>query len=354
MECPNCQTVQEDAPECRACGVVISKAQSRRSEPEAPAPIGPAPASPDDGAAFARLVGIAVTCIATAIAFTLLTREAPEPAPPDDVVQTAASPRELTATEKARRATVRVKTEWGRGAGFLVNDRCQVVTSKQVVDPSREEERLAKRRDTLEQKRKRALANKKKYQDAVQHGPVSGKERAKKRLRDATSSYESAARSVEHWDREAQEIRGSRNDITVTMFDGKEYIATQSYLSSRRDLALLWLDTEECSYLEIAQHDGPPPLTFVHAVGVSGNHRRTVRGQLVESGKGRKPFLSLRGQFWGTKGGPLIAPAGEVIGMLTDPRGEGLTGDGFAIPADEIWTELGHHIERSWPPAKES
>ncbi len=351
MECPNCQTVQEDAPECRSCGVVIAKAQRRHETPEPAPPVGPPPASPDDGAAFARVVGIAITCIATAIAFTLLTRDAPEPEP-EKIVPTAAASRELTPTEKARRATVRVKTAWGRGAGFLVNDRCQVVTSKQIVDPSREEERLEKRREQNERRRQAALKRKKQYQDAVQHGPYAGKNRAKKRLRDATSSYESAENSVEHWDREAQEIRGARDEILVTMFDGTEHVATQSYLSSRRDLALLWLDTEECSYLEIAQHEGPPPLTFVHAVGVAGNHRRTIRGQLVESRKGRKPFLSLRGQFWGTKGGPLIAPAGEVIGMLTDPRGEGLTGDGFAIPADEIWTELGHHIERSWPVAE--
>lgn len=354
MECPRCHHTQEDAPECVACGVVIAKYEARSQEAETPTPLAePSPPMPGRGDGWKSLLsGAAVVLVSIGLLFSLL-RDAPEESAETGEEVTAGteqagtgSHREPTPIEHARRATVQVQSAWARGAGFFVNDGCQIVTSRRVVDPNDRRGEIEERAERAENERRRWLTAKKRHDERVRHGEV---DRRKREMKDRDRAHEqlvSAEKRRERYEDEASDLFFDRDAVIVTRADGSTLEVRQSAYSSRRDLALLWVDADDCPFLELVDSTGPPERTPVVAIGPVGSSRRVFRARTRTHEDDRKPYLVFDRWMGGnTLGAPVLGPGGKVIGVITRPE-QRMSGDGFAIPADEVLTELGEHFER--------
>src|ERR1700724_1314333 len=156
MICPKCSHEQDDTVKCSACGIYFAKIQPQQA-PAEPRPVRPRaePAQPGFGAG-----ALAVTAFVTAVVVFHFTRKpaAPTPGSPPmrpsaAVMQPAAGTPNLTQSaaapipaqpagalsarnpiEAARNATVFIRTGWGLGSGFIIDQVCHVITNRHVVE----------------------------------------------------------------------------------------------------------------------------------------------------------------------------------------------------------------------------
>ena len=155
MVCPKCSHEQDDTVKCSACGIYFAKfhppqtvadPRPRRSRVE--------PAQPGLGAG-----ALVVTAILTAAVVFNFTRKAAAPTsstpiqsgsdvthPPTGApnlaqstggaipVQSASTLSARNPIEAARNATVFIRTGWGLGSGFIIDQDCHVITNRHVVE----------------------------------------------------------------------------------------------------------------------------------------------------------------------------------------------------------------------------
>jgi len=344
MECPSCHHRQEEALECAACGIVIAKADARAREIEEAREQADGPGWRPHPNHVSVAAGLAVVLFVVALGAALLRKAAepePEVEPVAEVVIEDPNP-----VARARRATVGVESAWAKGAGFIVNEACQVITSAQLVDPRDERQKIAERRERAESERRSWQKRKKQAREKIQHGAPASRAREKRNHETAYHRTESAQQKRAGLDAEARDLWLKGDEIYVTLPEGTRVQASQSFVSSRRDVAILWLPEHGCSYLDLARTEGTPPKTQVYAVGMSGRNSRIFRARTTEMQDDRKPYLALdRWMGGGSLGGPVVNPRGSVIGVVTRPKRRPDGARGYAVPIEEVWTELGHHLE---------
>lgn len=345
MECPSCHHRQEEALECAACGIVIAKADARAREIEAARDQASVGGWRPDPKHVSVAAGIAVVLFVVALGASLL-RKAAEPELKEEPVAEVAKIEEPSPVASARLATVGVESAWAKGAGFIVNEACQVITSAQLVDPREKRKKIAERRERAESERRAWQKRKKQAREKIQHGAAKSRDREKRNHETAYRRTESAQQKRARLDAEARDLWLKGDEIYVTLPLGNRVQATQSFISSRRDVAILWLPERGCSYLPLARSEGTPPKTQVYAVGMSGRNSRIFRARTTEMQDDRKPYLALdRWMGSGSRGGPVVNPRGQVIGVVTRPKHRPDGARGYAVPVEEVWTELGHHLE---------
>ncbi|MDD2390033.1 MAG: DegQ family serine endoprotease [Desulfobacterales bacterium] len=149
------------------------------------------------------------------------------------------------------------------------------------------------------------------------------------------------------------------DEITVKLFDKKEYTATIVGRDSKTDLALIKIDAPNLTPLELGDSDTLDVGTWVVAIGSPFGLEQTVTAGIV-SAKGRTlgsgpydDFIQTDASINpGNSGGPLISMQGQVIGINTAILAQG-QGIGFAIPssmANGIIRQLknGGEVIRGW------
>ncbi len=133
------------------------------------------------------------------------------------------------------------------------------------------------------------------------------------------------------------------NQVTVTLNDGTEFIATVKGADSRTDLAVLKIDTTNLPYLTLGDSDLLRAGEMVFALGNPFGLEGTITNGIV-SAKGRQDLgIATYEDFIqtdapinpGNSGGPLLNVRGEVIGVNTAifSRSGGYMGIGLAIPS---------------------
>jgi serine protease Do len=155
----------------------------------------------------------------------------------------------------------------------------------------------------------------------------------------------------------------SAEEVTVTMYDGREFTAEVVGYDRDTDLAVLKIDADEAlPFVEFADSDkvrvGDPVIAIGNPFGLGS----TVTAGIVSAenrviGAGRfDDFMQIDAPInHGNSGGPTFNLDGDVIGVNTaiqSPTG-GNVGIGFAIPADlasEIVADLQDdgRVERGW------
>src|SRR5579862_8812409 len=156
MICPKCKHEQDDTVQCSACGIYFAKFHSPQATAGKPRRPRVAPTPPPGFGAG----GLVVTAILTATLVFYFMRQPAAPTPgatqtssvvvvtqrastAPNLTQSAAAPvparlaGALSARnpiEAARNATVFIRTGWGLGSGFIIDEDCHVITNRHVVE----------------------------------------------------------------------------------------------------------------------------------------------------------------------------------------------------------------------------
>jgi serine protease Do len=376
MQCPKCGREQESTASCEACGLVFAKFDRRQEvlHHAAPPPAEIPPAG--HGLRIWWLVSLAVLLGLGAGRWLwrpagqvpVMLADSVESAPVADTVVPVEEPRSPWSTvgkpgaepaapaaaaeldnpiERARDATVVIRTPWGSGAGFFVDGQGHIITNRHVVEFDRN--KLAALREQLSRLEK-ALAEEKRMVEQLQRdlagivnqdwrrqaeGRIAYGRQQIRKYQELHEQLESTRRTVEYYT--------PLSDLRVILVDGREHRINAVHLSRNLDLALLSLQGGSGGVAPLRPNPHPLPqgarvytignpsgLRHTVTSGIVSGYRRTERGLLVQTDAPINP---------GNSGGPLIDEEGRVVGvntlLLQDAQGIG-----FAIAAREVWQEF--------------
>ena len=155
-------------------------------------------------------------------------------------------------------------------------------------------------------------------------------------------------------------VAGDADDITVSLYDGREFEARLIGVHPNRHLALVAFDTEEeIPMATLGDSDDVQVGDFVLAVGNPLGFESTVTSGIVsavERQGPQRPGMPLLTDYIqtdaainrGNSGGALVNLRGEVVGMNTwiASGSGGSIGLGFAIPINNARRAIDQFIER--------
>ena len=251
--------------------------------------------------------------------------------------------------ERARNATVVIRSSRGFGSGFFVTDDGYILTNKHVVKSDRKDQerveglenalkergrRLEEERGRLLQAEKRLKMRKNRISDA--HYAVDKRELVAWH-RDFNERKEAFGRKLNEFRVYRQNILYPSN-FRIFLVDETEYPVTVVATSWKYDLALLRLQGYRTPYIERGDADrlvhGDPLYAIGSPVKLSLKH--TVTSGIFSGRRtfDNKRFIQTNAQISpGNSGGPLLNKAGQVIGINTwKIVGDRVEGLGFAIP----------------------
>ncbi|MFM7034954.1 MAG: S1C family serine protease [Planctomycetia bacterium] len=149
------------------------------------------------------------------------------------------------------------------------------------------------------------------------------------------------------------------DDVTVTLSDGRRFIATTVGADPASDLAVLRIDAANLPNATWGDSDSMQVGEMAWAIGNPFGLDRTLTYGIV-SAVGRRgvtedpfqDFLQTDASINpGNSGGPLVDVHGHVMGITTAIVGQDFRGIGFAIPSNtarRVYDEIRHngHVER--------
>ena len=372
MQCPKCGHEQTETVRCASCGVYFQKLDQqqkladnrRRSES----------LSESDSRGFGVFTLIITAVVAGAVVYVMTHRAASErpsgmqpTAATEDSILSPQNSAPLSASpggpspvlsravgnpiENARRATVLIKTDWGLGAGFIVDDACHVITNRHVVetDGSRVASRVIQdpdmraRMNAAQQQLAASIVRAEQLLAAIQDQPGMNTERLKlqsdidemrKELEDLPGYVSQKISS--------QVDNAAQSGFKVILLDGTEYDGLHAQTSDSFDLALLELPTDHCNHVVLGRSRGlvvgsrlytignPGGLAFTVTSGIFSGERMMGEQRLLQTDAPINP---------GNSGGPLLNESGAVVGVNTLTV-HGMQGIGFAVPIEDVLEEF--------------
>ena len=384
-QCPKCGFRQTPSEVCKACGIVFAKFAERQADSRETAPQPVFTPEPERGPGsrsqlptlIIAVLAIAVGLLAGKLYFggsspsVAAQRPAPvssapqesfppgqpsaplgPPAPAETELQPP--PAAANSIDTAHSATVYIKTPWGSGSGFFVDDAGHIVTNRHVIqfDPKK----LQHFREQLEQLEK-ALNREKKNIRALedQLERTSNPERRRKiqdNLKARQQEYEKY--DLLYWKYQEQRRQIEYSDqpsaIKVVLLDGQELSVSDIAVSENFDLALLTIEGS-----------GPAPIkpnfkqlipgAKVFTIGNPMGLKHSVTAGIVSAYRSyQKPGKTTGTVIQtdapinpGNSGGPLVDEEGRVLGVNTMILGN-TQGIGFAISIQDVWNEFSGQI----------
>jgi S1-C subfamily serine protease len=373
MICPKCRHEQDDTVKCSACGIYFAKfhaPQQGVTEPKARRPHAE-PTPPGFGAG-----ALAVTALLTAaVVFNFMRKPAaPTPSaaiPPVAVVtlpaatapnltQSAAAPTPgqragafpaRNPIEAARNATVFIRTGWGLGSGFIIDQDCHVITNRHVVetDGARVANSVARdpemqdRMETVRGQLEEAIARAQALRRNLAGRPGMNLEQVE------------LDRHIVAMQQQLADLQGGVNKFIIkkveasghtgfsaTLVDGREFTSLHAEYASNVDLAMFQLPTRDCPHIPTGHSTGLAFGERLYTVGNPQGLAYTVTSGVFsgERGEGKERFLQTDAPINpGNSGGPLITESGQVVGINTMVM-RGMQGIGFAIPIEAAYEEF--------------
>jgi len=253
-----------------------------------------------------------------------------------------------TAIEKARNATVYIKTSWGSGSGFFVSDNGLIITNKHVLQMQEKElNSLNTNADKLAKRLARAKKNINYYTGKVSQ--IRNKE-MRQQLKEDIREME---REYSKYNGVHKELLGKistietaspSDGVEVVLIDGSSYTISSVTISDRHDLALISIDAFGAPYLKVSRGAGQGQK--VYTVGNPHGLRHTVTSGIISGYRdyeGKSLIQTDAPINPGNSGGPLVDEAGKVLGVNTMII-RNTEGIGFAIPMKSVLEEFGNYI----------
>ncbi len=374
MQCPKCGHNQDDTVRCASCGVYFEKLDQQQKLAEA------RKRSEIVHAAERRRFGpsaVILTAIVTGASVYLMThRGAGAPsfaAPPISGASapstTAAGSSDISLSQgpaatghggsalegnpiaTARRATVLIKTGWGLGAGFIVDEACHVITNRHVVetDGSRVANRIVgdpdvrSRMAVAQQQLQLSIVRDQRLLAALANQPGMNTERLQLQEQIKTMQEQLADLPGYLSQRITSEVdSAAQKGFTAILLDGTEYQGLHAQASDNLDLALFQLPTNHCTHVALGQSVGLAVGARLYTIGNPEGLAYTVTSGIFsgERTDGTQRWLQTDAPINpGNSGGPLLDESGAAIGVNTMVL-RGAEGIGFAIPIEEVLEEF--------------
>jgi S1-C subfamily serine protease len=373
MICPKCSHEQDDTVKCSACGIYFAKIQPQQAVAE-PRPVRTRaePAQPGFGAG-----ALAVTAFVTAVVVFHFTSKpaAPTPSSPpmrpaSAVMQPTAGAPNLTQSaaapipaqpagalsgrnpiEAARNATVFIRTGWGLGSGFIIDQACHVITNRHVVetDGARVATNVARDPDVqarmvaTAQQLQAAIAREQQLRRQLATEPGTNLEQLKLDRHIVSMEQELADLPGRFSDFITKKVEGSSHEgFSATLVDGREFTSLHAEYASNVDLAMFQLPTRDCPYIPSGHSvslafgerlytvGNPQGLAYTVTSGVFSGVRGDGKQRVLQTDAPINP---------GNSGGPLVTESGQVVGINTMVA-RGMQGIGFAIPIEAVYEEF--------------
>jgi len=370
MICPKCSHEQDDTVKCSVCGIYFAKFHPQQAVTEPRSPRAHVePAQPGFGAG-----ALAVTAIVTAVVVFHFTRKPAVPPAPirpaSAVTQPAAGAPNLTQSaaapipaqpasvlparnpiEAARSATVFIRTGWGLGSGFIIDQECHVVTNRHVVetDGARVANSVARDPDTqarmvaAAQQLQAAIAREQQLRQQLASQPGTNLEQLELERHIVSMQQELADLPGRFSEFITKKVEGSSHEgFSATLVDGREFTSLHAEYASNVDLAMFQLPTRDCPHIpsghsmELAFGErlytvgNPQGLAYTVTSGVFSGERGEGKQRILQTDAPINP---------GNSGGPLITASGQVVGINTMVA-RGMQGIGFAIPIEAVYEEF--------------
>jgi serine protease Do len=373
MDCPKCGHKQDDTVKCESCGIYFAKFHQQEALTLAKPRSGTRSAPADSGFGVGAL---AVTALVTAAIVFGFVRARPTPpsssttqlpaavATPAPLVpsrpalalsgleaQLAKSSPARNAIEAARNATVFIKTGWGMGSGFIIDEDCHVITNRHVVetDGARVANKVVQDPDVrvriaiAQQQLQASIYKEQRLRRALAGRPGTNVEQLE--LDNHIQAMQLALDDLPARLSQgiSEKVEGTaRSGFTVTLVDGTEFDALHAEYADHVDLAMFRLPTSHCPHILAAQSTGlalgerlytignPSGLAYTVTSGVFSGERGERQERLLQTDAAINP---------GNSGGPLITERGQVVGINTLVL-RGTQGIGFAIPIEAVYEEF--------------
>lgn len=379
MQCPKCGHTQSGGEECGACGIIFRKyvqiqARKRQADTGFTETVGTVTVPPEkNNLSKIILLGLSLVVLSVPLYLIFKSKGPSDPSlvsqaeheqlndgtetPPstDDqskdglAFQLEAAAPSRNPIEKARNATVFIKSGIGIGSGFFINRGCYILTNRHVVQISAEDkEKLVIERDKLEKIIESMKAAIDKMVDNYRksgvrvdenHLPIPLEGRLQT-LHWAERRYEAIEQLLDGAD-------GLNGDIEISLIDGSTYDAYLIETSDDHDLALLRIESIDCPCLEtnsvnqiqfgqkVYTIGNPSGLRHTVTAGVLSGCRKDGENEIIQTDAPINP---------GNSGGPLIDETGRVIGINTMVL-RGTEGIGFAIPIETALEEFVYYLK---------
>jgi serine protease Do len=369
VRCPKCGHEQADAAQCARCGVYFEKLQQQRELAAARQRV----QHVDTGRPrFGMGTLVLVALLAAGGVYLAMhhgtgpqaadvARQQPgaAPLPPPSQRLTAVTAHSAVPDsgthgnpiETARSATVLIKTGWGLGAGFIVDDACHVITNRHVVDT--DGARVANRIIEDPEMRARLAATEQQLRSSIAHeqqllqalGNEAGMNTERMQLQAHIEAMQQQVADLPGHVSEAISAKvqnDGRDGFTATLIDGTAYTGLHAQSSEHFDLAVFQLPTAHCAHVAIGRSTGisvgsrlytignPAGLAYTVTSGIFSGERQDAGQRMLQTDAPINP---------GNSGGPLLLETGSVIGINTMVL-RGAQGVGFAIPIEVALEEF--------------
>ena len=253
--------------------------------------------------------------------------------------------------DRAREATVSIRTPIGSGSGFFVSPT-HVVTNKHVVDIMFDsfysfKHRVENGQEILQFEAEKIKEMKQNWR-MMNQGPSRSK--LKKEIEEREKTYRKAIENQKENEDRLSDLESKMDSptITVTLYNGTRYQATYVEKSPWHDLALIHLFGLENTYLEPAsESDLLKQGDTVYTVGSPGGLHNTVTAGIFSGYRWQSSdmyYLQTNAPITpSNSGGPLIDRFGQVLGVNTW-RIRDSDGIGFAIPIEVVFDDFKHAL----------
>jgi serine protease Do len=382
MDCPKCGHKQDATDKCESCGIYFSKVQPRpavtQSTPASKSPrVIPAAAEPRVGPGALVVTAVITAAIVAAFMYTRsrhstarqpvtqrmgvpieIRRSDVAPTQEASAAIDSAAPATVSVQphagepvaaakplEAARDATVLIETGWGLGSGFIIDDKCHVITNRHVVetDGNRVASQVVADPDAqaamsqAQQRLQQSIYAAQQRLRVLRGVPAANLERfeLERRIEEMQKQLADPSKYVKKYVSNTVD-KAARVGFTAKLHDGTRYDSLYASFADDLDLALFTLPATQCVHIkpgrskELAYGQrlytigNPSGMTYTLTSGVFSGERRDGVTRLLQTDAPINP---------GNSGGPLITEDGRVIGVNTMVL-RNTQGIGFALPIE--------------------